>query len=420
MTRKERSTSSKGRRKTRSKKNLEDTDAWASADLEYIELLASDRMPFFGPPLTGEGRIKRLKEILRTCPEYYPVIMELGKRYILMGKDDLARSRFEKGFLLAGKHLSMEDSIEGYYNVCEFLEERFRFRMALEFYERLMNIENDKAKVYDHMSHSHVWLGEYDEAFENMQKTLELCDSNSRYYCNMGWVEMLRGNPVAAKSMLERSLELDESDNITKNNYDVCKLLLKDKKLNNWEDYLLRPVDREYILKLEDEEDWEEHDKQVGTFNYSVTEAFKFELMHNTEYTSHEKNDIIFTLAYIFKFIEEIQGSGYFLYDDMATVSDDFKPIMHKFIFKTGDIDEKIFNDVYSALLEFYGFLAKRKLVSTADYNELKEVMLELKPELMEKMRRYNEIRHNDDYTEEEKEDIRDELFDGDYTWSFL
>ena len=118
--------------------------------------------------------------------------------------------------------------------------------------------------------------------------------------------------------------------------------------------------------------------------------------------------------------VEEIQGSGYFLYDDMATVSDDFKPIMHKFIFKTGDIDEKIFNDVYSALLEFYGFLAKRKLVSTADYNELKEVMLELKPELMEKMRRYNEIRHNDDYTEEEKEDIRDELFDGDYTWSFL
>lgn len=420
MTRKESSTSSKGRRKTRSKKNLEDTDAWASADLEYIELLASDRMPFFGPPLTGEGRIKRLKEILRTSPEYYPAIMELGKRYILMGKDDLARSRFEKGFLIVGKHFSLEDSIEGYYNVCEFLEERFRFRMALEFYERLMNIENNKAKVYDRMSYSHVWLGEYDRAFDNMQKSLELCDSNSKYYCNMGWVEMLRGNPAAAKTMLERSLELDESDNITKNNLDACKLLLDDKKLKNWENYLLLPVNRKYLSKLEDEEDWEEHDKQVRTYNASVSEAFKFELMRNTGYTSDEKYDIIFSLRYLFNLIEEIHESDSFLYDDIATVSDHFKPIMHKFIFKTGDINKEIFNGTYRALLEFYKFLSKRKVVTASDYRELKKEMHELKPELIEKMQRYNEIRHDDDYTEVEKEDIREELFDGDHVWPFL
>ena len=32
-------------------------------------------------------------------------------------------------------------------------------------------------------------------------------------------------------------------------------------------------------------------------------------------------------------------------------------------------------------------------------------------------MLRYNEVRHNDDYTEEEKEEIREELFEGDHAW---
>ena len=40
--------------------------------------------------------------------------------------------------------------------------------------------------------------------------------------------------------------------------------------------------------------------------------------------------------------------------------------------------------------------------------------MLKLKPELREKMLRYNEIRHNDEYSDEEKDEIREELFEGD------
>ena len=85
---------------------------------------------------------------------------------------------------------------------------------------------------------------------------------------------------------------------------------------------------------------------------------------------------------------------------------------------KTGDIDAEIFNGVYRALLEFYKFLAKRKVVS--GYKSLKNEMIELKPELMEKMLRYNEIRHNEEYTKEEKDEIREELFEGDAFYPFL
>jgi hypothetical protein len=38
----------------------------------------------------------------------------------------------------------------------------------------------------------------------------------------------------------------------------------------------------------------------------------------------------------------------------------------------------------------------------------------------MEKMLRYNEIRHNDKYTKEEKDEIREELFEGDAFWPFF
>ena len=44
----------------------------------------------------------------------------------------------------------------------------------------------------------------------------------------------------------------------------------------------------------------------------------------------------------------------------------------------------------------------------------------ELKDELIDKMERYNLIRHDDDMDEEEKEAIREELFEGDHAWPFL
>jgi hypothetical protein len=91
---------------------------------------------------------------------------------------------------------------------------------------------------------------------------------------------------------------------------------------------------------------------------------------------------------------------------------------MHRFILKTSDIDEEILNDVYASFLEFYKFLAARKVIS--GYKELENVMREAKPELVEKMLRYNEIRHDENYNEDAKEKIREELFGDTYFFPFL
>ena len=239
--------------KKRGKKSIENTKAWERADWDYWGLIAQDAMPLLSPPLAGEERIDYLKEILNECPEYYPALFELGYRNIKEGKDEIAKGFIDKGLQSLKPHFSVKDLIDAYYNICEFLEEHLRFEMAIEYYNQLKEIEKDKARVYDSLSNCYVYLGELDKAFETQQKAIELCDSNHRFYCNMGWVEMLRGNLDAAKIMLERSLALNQEDEVTINNYEACKLMLKSKRLKNWEAYLLRETDYGKLEKLEDE-----------------------------------------------------------------------------------------------------------------------------------------------------------------------
>lgn len=400
------------------KKSIEDTEAWGIADWDYSGLIVQDRMPFLSAPLAGQERIDYLKDILRGCPEYYPALIELGYRYIKEGMDETGKASIDRGLQSLKTHFSKEDTIDTYYSICEFLENHIQFEMAIEYYSQLMEIESDKANVYDSIGYCYSSLGDMEKAFKTQRKALELCDSNHRFYCNMGWFEMICGNPDAAKAMLEKSLELNQEDEVTLNNYEACKLMLGSKQLKNWETYLLREVDYEHLEKLEDGDDFEEYEKQIRIYNRDKIEAFKSDLIQNPGYTPAEKCDILFSLDYTLDLIWESHYGEYFFYDDIIGVREDFKPIMHKVILKIGDVDEKIFNGIYTALIEFYKFLEKRKVVS--GYRSLENKMLKLKPELVEKMLRYNEIRHNDEYTREEKDDIREELFEGDVFLPFL
>lgn len=407
-----------GKTKGEKKRNIENTKSWQIADWKYSGQIAQDMMPLLGAPLLGEEKIDSLKEILKDCSQYYPALIELGYRYIKEGKDKIGKESIDKGLQSLKRHFSKKNLIDAYYHLCQFLEKHLRFKMAIEYYNQLMELEKDKAKMYDYISYCYSYLGDMEKAFESQQKALDLCDSNHRFYSNMGWIEIIRGNLDAAKTLLEKSLELNQKDEIALNNYEVCKLMLKSKQLKNWEAYLLRKIDYEYLEKLEDEDDMEEYEEQGRLYNHDKIGAFKFDLMRNPNYTLAEKYDILFILNHILDFIWNLHGSTFFFYNDISGVRDYLKPIMHKFIFKTGDIDEKVFNDIYTALLEFYKFLTKRKVVS--GYKWLENKMVKLKPELMKKMARYNEIRHSDEYTEEEKDEIREELFEGDASWPFL
>ncbi len=405
-----------GKGKERKEMDIERTDAWRAADWQYTGMLAQDMVPLLGSPLAGEERYDFLTEILRDCPEYYPALLELSYRSIQQGKDEMARVFIDRGLQSLRTHFTQEDLLDAYYAICDLLEKYLRFEMAIEYYNQLLEIAADKGEVHDCLAPCYAYLGDLDTAIKEQQQALKLSPSNHRFHCNMGWLEMMRGNLHAAKEALERSLELDRTDEITLNNYHACNLILENERLKDWETYLLRNTDYKELEELTDDD--EGYERKVRQYNHDRIEAFKADLIRNPHYTLAKKYDLLFTLKYIMKFIWDLHTSTFFFYEDVDTIREDFVSIMHSLILKTSDIDEEILDDVYASLLEFYKFLAARKVIS--GYEELENVMREAKPELVEKMLRYNEIRHNENYSEEAKEKIREELFGDAYFFPFL
>jgi len=175
-------------------KNIEDSAAWKAADWDYAGLMSQEMMPLLSEPLTGQKRIDYLNEIVTDCPEYYPALIDLGYQYIIKGQDEKGKKVIDAGITSLKTHFSTDDLIEVYYKISEVLETRLRFDLAIDYYQDLLDIEQDKAIVYDHIAFCYVYLGELEKAFETQKNALKLDDKNHRYYCNMGWIEMIRGN----------------------------------------------------------------------------------------------------------------------------------------------------------------------------------------------------------------------------------
>ncbi|MBA7712823.1 hypothetical protein ES703_121813 [subsurface metagenome] len=143
-------------------------------------------------------------------------------------------------------------------------------------------------------------------------------------------------------------------------------------------------------------------------------------MFNGDAYSPHQISNLRITLHLFLSFVDDVLHEGMFLYDNLSRISINFKPIMHKFIFKHKDVDDKIFNDIYMSLAAFYGFLSHAKLLDKEYYEEFVNEIEGMKSELREKMHRYNKIRHDYSVSEEEKEKIREELFEGDHSWPFL
>ncbi len=119
-------------------------------------------------------------------------------------------------------------------------------------------------------------------------------------------------------------------------------------------------------------------------------------------------------------FVGGLHQGGYFLNEDIAIVRGNFKAIMHKFIFKFADVDRRMIEEIYSSVFEYYGFLAQKRMVSAPEFQQFQNEALEIRQELLEKMQKYNAVRHDESINENKKEAIRDEIFEGDHAWPFI
>jgi len=397
--------------------NIRNTKAWKLAECEYEEFYNYTTIPLFGNRTTPEDKIERLEQILKRCPKFYPALLDLALQRMLSTSNDSADDQIKEGFNLM-LELSDPSHIEEEFDILlDNLEKLWRFDLCKYFLGIMIERYPHKAFLYDYQAHATAMIGEIDEALVYVEKALQLAPKNHHFRSNQGWLYLIAGDPKKAGESLEAALRLKPDAEVAKKNLEIQKYLAKHG--GNYFDYLLRPVDEERLEHLRNEEQWEDFDDIVTEYNNDRFEAVAQTIMQEHSEKIPRLYDLMATLREFFRFVHRIDQDVH-LNEDIDFIQEYFKPIMHKFIFKFGDVDVEMIEGIYSALLEYYEFLSNRGLISSKAFNQFQKKILGMKKELIGKMQKYNAIRHRSDIDGDEKQAIRGELFEGDDEWPFL
>ena len=374
-----------------------------------------------GGRLSQDDEISELEAILRVCPAFYPALFHLGFLQAKSARSEPAhRLLLEGADRMAERQPSLAQEIDVTGGVIELLEDSLRYDLARELLQRLTEHYPSEPAFHDELGGALVVLGESEEALRRFEKAVALDPDNARYVCNLGWGFLAAGRLDEAKAHLERSLEMDAEDGITRANYGVLRFI--ERHGGSFEDYLLRPLDRKKLSRLEESAeaagDYEELDQTVKQWNHDRLEAWKWELCRRRDPPDYPQ--VYKSLRAFLRFVAQLSQDSYLLYEDLDLLADKLKLVMHKFIFKMADANAEILEEVYAGLLAFYGFLCQRSLLSKRVFSAFRAEALGMKRSLVEKAERYAAVRHDDSRPEEEKERIREELFEGDHLFPWI
>lgn len=358
--------------------NVRNTEDWKAAEWEYGEITARSMVPFLDAQVSPDEIIERLERIITKCPRFYPALLESGLRQLASGRNNWAKQRIDEGFRLMLELAEPQHLDEELDGLLINLEKLWRFDLCRHYLEFLVERYPNNALFQDYLAHAAARMGDVDTALLYIAKAVEMEPDNPHFRSNLGWIYLIANKMEEAGKTFVDALRLDPDNEAVKGNLEIHRYLTKHG--GNYLDYLLRPADKEGIDRLADEEKWEEVDKLCTSYNDCRVEAMAQALLQEDEHKRSRLADLLATLSQFFRFVQKVDQSGYMLNEDLPFIHENFKPIMHKFIFKLHDIDR----------------------------------------EMIEKMQRYNMIRHNGDMDEEEKETMREELFEGDHAWPFL
>ncbi len=396
---------------------IQNTDAWKAAEWRYSSIHAALAVPFPGLERSSDEIVGEFQEIVDECPEFYPAVLELGLRRMAGGADRSAAEQIETGLRLmleVGDPLHIEEEAAALY---DNLEDLWRFDLCKYCLEILVKRFPDNALFWDYLGNATAHLGEVETALRHSAKATALEPDNAHFRCNHGLFHLMAGNASDAEIHLSTAIRLDPDNAVAKDNLEVQKYLAQHG--GTFSDYLVRPVDREEIERLSEDDDLETLDRLCASYSFDRLQALGRNLAAG-ENSRGRCSDIIRTLKTYFDFVDRVSNTAGYLYEDIGHLQRHFNAIMHKFIFKFADVDRQMIEDVCESLLEYYGFLAREGLVSPSELKRFRGMVRRNRKGLIEKMERYNEIRHDDELGEEEKDAIREELFEGDHVWPHL
>jgi len=396
---------------------IQDADAWKAAEWRYSAIQAALMLPFPGLARSPGEIIEELEEIIRECPEFYPAVLELGLRRMAGGADGSEAEQIETGLRLmldVGDPQHLEEEATALH---DNLENLWRFDLCKRCLEILVERFPDKALFWDYLGNATAQLGDITAALRHSAKATAMAPDNAHFRGNHGLHHLMAGNASEAEFHLSAALRLDAENEVTKGNLEIQKYIARHGV--NFSDYLVRPADREEIERLSDDEDFEPLDQLCATYNFDRMQALGRNLAAEAD-SRGRCADVIKTLENFFDFVDRVSNMTGLLHEDIGHVHRHFDAIMHKFIFKFGDVDREMIEDVCESLLVYYGFLARQELVSPAEFKRFRTMVRRNRKGLIEKMERYNAIRHDSGLDEEEKEAIREELFEDDHLWPHL
>jgi len=308
-----------------------------------------------------------------------------------------------------------EREIDG---VVENLEDMWRFDVSRRLMEVLSEHGRLKADWHDSLAYSAARLGDFEAAAKHIEAALQLQPRDKNFWSNKGLFLLMQGQLTEAGMALSKARKLAPKDPIILGNLEAHEYLTEHG--GNYFDYLVRPLDREKMDELANEEEWEDVDALRTEFNGCRMEAFAQSMFMKGGQSRSCLASLIRTLDSFFDFVERVDAGGMFVHEDIDLVRDNFKAIMHKFIYKFGDVDRETIDDVFEGLKAYYGFLAEKNVVPAADFRQLEKAIGRHGQALIAKMERYNAIRHDPAVSEKRKEKIREELFEGDHAWPHL
>jgi tetratricopeptide (TPR) repeat protein len=398
--------------------NVRKTQAWEAAEWEHAAMTADQMMPLLGGQLTLEQKIGKYEQILEKCPQFYPALLEMGFCELQIPEKNSADQHLEAGCRLMLELAGAEHLEDEFNGLIENLEKSWRYDLSKTSLEQILDHQPSIALWYDYIAHAEARMGQLDEALHHSARAVEIEPGNRFFRTNLGWIHLIAGNLEAAGAELTEALRISPDDQVANGNLEIQRYLSRHG--GNYLDYLLRPIDREKLERLADDEEWQSMDQLCGHYNELRLEALAQHLFLEDANRRYLLNDLLTTLREFFGFVGRVYQGGYFLNEDIAIVRRHFKAIMHKFIFKFADVDSRMIEEIYASVFEYYGFLLQKGIVSAPEFQQFQNEVLEIKQELLEKMQKYNAVRRDESINENKKEAIRDEIFEGDHAWPFI
>ncbi len=395
------------------------TNAWKDAAMRFEFLFADNSLPHLfrlGKPLTNEEFIEASKEIVADCPAFFPAYFDMGARLLSIDIEEGIKA-LDTAFEISMKINSWKAAEEAYDIALNNFERLYRDELILHYALKLIKKHPKQAILYDYAAMSSLVLDEYDKAIEYGKKAVELEPSSSHYLNNLGFNYINVKDFQNADKYFRQALEADPENDTPKYNLELYEIM-KEKDIS-FDEYCLLPIDPDLMSQYLDNDDYHKYTSYVNTSNSQKLHVLRKKILKEHQFKTHNYHSLLSTLKVFFGFVASVSQDE-FIWEEVSFMHLYFKPIIHKFIFKHGDVDEEIMNEVFDSLALFYGFLSEYRVTDASDTKGFLRDMDSSKDELISKMHRYNSIRHDYGVSDKEKEKVRKELFGTDHSWMFL